>query len=118
MTVVAPAVSDSLAPAIADGRVQWQQREFASTDLDGCFLVVAATSDRQLNHRIGQEADSQRILSCVASDADNSRVIFPALYDDGEVSVAVHSHGRDCRRSQQVRNDLAAWLKHPEPPAE
>jgi siroheme synthase-like protein len=117
VTVVAPVVSDSLTSVIAAGQVQWRQREFASADLDGCFLVVAATSDRELNQRIGQEADSRRVLSCVASDAGDSRVIFPALYDDGEVSVAVHSHGRDCRRSQQVRNDLAARLKQREPPA-
>lgn len=117
VTVVAPAVSDPLLPAIAQGQVRWQQREFAGSDLDECFLVVAATSDSELNRRIGQEADSRRILSCVASDADNSRVLFPAMYQDGEVSIAVHSHGRDCRRSQQVRNDLAAWLQErPESP--
>ena len=117
VTVVAPAVSASLAEAVAQGRVQWRQSQFVWTDLDGCTLVVAATSDRELNRSIGREADLRRILSCTTSDAEQSRVLFPAIFDDGEVSIAVHSHGHDCRRSQQVRDELAAWLsRRSEPP--
>ncbi len=76
----------------------------------GFRLVVAATSDHSLNLQIGRDAEREGILSCVASSAEASRVIFPAVCGDGDLAVAVHSHGKNCRQSQALRNRIAVWL--------
>ena len=76
--------------------------------------MVAATADHRLNLQIGQDAERQDILSCVVSSADSCRVIFPAVWSDGDITVAVHSQGRNCRQSQAVRNRIAAWLSAPQ----
>lgn len=111
VTVLAPEISGRLRQAARLGRIRWRQAEYDPSDLDGFVLVVAATSDRGLNLRIGRESEVRGILSCVASSASSSRVIFPAVYDHGEISLAVHSHGRQCRLSQQLRDGIAAGLR-------
>jgi uroporphyrin-III C-methyltransferase len=91
----------------------WRRAEYDHSQLDGFRLVVAATADRRLNRAIGREAERRGILSCVVSSARCCRVIFPAVWSGGDITVAVHSQGRNCRQSQAVRNRIAAWLSEP-----
>ena len=106
VTVLAPEISSALQELVRLGRVQWRQGEYRHPIGNEFFLVVAATSDAALNDRIAREA--RGALTCVVSSAPASRVIFPAVYADGDVTVAVHSDGRDCRRSQRARDRIAA----------
>ena len=113
VTVVAPLISKELQVLVAAGRVKWQQAEYASAILGKFMFVVAATDDRPLNLRIASDAEERGILSCNVSAASRSRVIFPAVYTEEEITVAVHSHGRQCRRSKQLRDQIAQWrLEH------
>jgi siroheme synthase-like protein len=115
VTVVAPTISGGLPELVAAGRVRWQPSEYDTAMLAGFVLVVAATPDRALNLRIAADAESRGILCCNVSSASCSRVIFPALCTDEEVMVAVHSHGRRCGLSKQVRDEIAAWLRERRP---
>ena len=110
VTVLAPRISQDLQQAADAGRLQWLKSEYTAGGLEGFLLVVAATDDPALNLRIAADAEQRGILSCNVSAADRSRVIFPALLSDGEITVAVHSHGRSCRSSKDVRDAIAAWL--------
>ncbi len=105
VTVLAPEISAELHELVLLGRVRWREEAYRGPGESEFFLVVAATSDAALNERIGREA--RAALVCVVSSVEVSRVIFPAVYADGNVTVAVHSDGRDCRRSQQVRDRIA-----------
>jgi siroheme synthase-like protein len=110
VTVLAPRIAPALQQAADAGRLHWIQSEYAPQNLQGALLVVAATDDPELNLRIAADAAQRGILSCNVSAADRSQVIFPALWSDDEITVAVHSHGRRCRASKQVRDAIAAWL--------
>jgi precorrin-2 dehydrogenase / sirohydrochlorin ferrochelatase len=109
VTLVAPAISAALQKFVDAGRIEWQKGVYDAEMLGRFRLVVAATDDGELNLRICAEADALGILSCNVSAGNRSRVIFPAVYAEGQVTVAVHSQGRDCRLSQKVRNEIAAW---------
>jgi uroporphyrin-III C-methyltransferase/precorrin-2 dehydrogenase/sirohydrochlorin ferrochelatase len=110
VAVLSPEISPRLRAMVEGGRLEWRKRRYAPAELRGFRLAVAATADRALNLRIGRDAEKKGILSCVASSGARSRVIFPAVHETQDVVVAVHSRGRDCRRSQSVRNRIALWL--------
>ncbi len=110
VAVVSPDVTAELNEAINQGRVVWHRGVFEPRQLAGMRLVVAATSDADLNIAIGREADTQGIWACVTSSAKDCRVFFPAVWSDGQVAVAVHSHGSNCQRAQAVRDAIADWL--------
>jgi len=109
ITLVAPRISGALRELVEGRRIEWQKGRYEPELLDRFMLVVAATDDRVLNLRICREANARGIFSCNVSAGDRSQVIFPAVYTDRQVTVAVHSQGRDCRLSQEVRNGIAAW---------
>ena len=110
VTVLSPEISPRLREFVDRGQIEWRQSPYAPSQIRGFRLVVAATADHRLNRQIGEDAEAEGILSCVVSAAGSSGVIFPAVYSEGDITVAVHSHGRNCRQSQAVRNRIAVWL--------
>src|SRR5204862_6858586 len=52
VVLVAPEAVRELRELAAEGSVAWLRREYASADLDGTFVVVAATSDTDVNIRV------------------------------------------------------------------
>ena len=110
VTVLCPQISARLRERLEPERLEWRQGEYDASHLEGHTLVVAATDDSPLNLRIGRETEARGVLSCVVSCAASSRVIFPAVCRKNGVTLAVHTDGRDCRRSQAVRDRIAAAL--------
>ena len=112
ITVVAPQVSDEIGQLAVQGKITWRPCLYDPAQLAErpYVLVVAATSDTEVNDRIGREAEARGLLCCVASGPDPGRVVFPAVHATEEIVVAVHTNGRNVRRSQQVRNQIAKWL--------
>lgn len=111
VTVLAPEVNERLLPAVESARVTWLQGTWPTDDATDYTLVVAATDDPSLNIRIAEHVHARGGLACVVSPGRFSRVIFPAVHRTDGVTVAVHSDGRDCGRSREMRNDIATALK-------
>jgi siroheme synthase-like protein len=62
VTVVAPTV----VPELRDLPVEWLERAYESSDLDGRFLVIAATEDTDVNRRVHADAEARSLLCNVA----------------------------------------------------
>jgi siroheme synthase-like protein len=115
VTVVDPWLSEHLAPEVHAGRVRWIQGSYSVGHLRGYSLIIASTSDSKVNQRIADDAHRRGRLCCLVSDRTRSRVLFPAMHQWGDVTVALHTNARNCRTSVRAREHLASL---PEPPAE
>ena len=111
VTVVAPEITKLLHAAIVAGEADWICAPYERAVLDGVFLVVAATCDAELNHRVSAEAREQGTLVCNTSDAADCDLIFAAEVTAPDVTVGVHTDGRDPRRAQEIRDVIAALLR-------
>lgn len=52
ITVIAPALTEELHRREQAGEIRWEPRKFVASDLDGCFLAIAATDDRAVNAEV------------------------------------------------------------------
>jgi precorrin-2 dehydrogenase/sirohydrochlorin ferrochelatase len=73
--VVAPEATPQVRSWAEAGKLDWRQRGFRPGDLEGMFLVVAATSSTQLHEQIFGEARRQGVLCNVA---DVTQVTSPS----------------------------------------
>lgn len=89
ITVVAPRVL----PEIGALPVTVLRREIAFEDLDGAFLVIAATDDPELNARIVKYCNEKSILVNSATEAGGDTFSFPAVIQRGTVTIGVNSGG-------------------------
>jgi uroporphyrin-III C-methyltransferase len=102
ITVCAPQVLDEIK---AFG-VQIIEQAYLPSVLDGFSLVIACTNDPAVNHRVYEDASARGLLTCIADDPAQGDFISPAIYKQGEMSVAVSSNGRDAKRSIAWRNSI------------
>lgn len=110
VTIVSPTVSSALAERIDADGLKWIPDTFREEHLEDAFLVVAATDDERLNETIARSAAQRGGLACNASSAEHSQVIFGALLDMDDVTVAVFSDGRDPARAARTRDEIADLL--------
>jgi len=115
VTVVSPTVSEELAEQIETGTARWVKEPFREEHLQDTFLAVAATDDAALNATVARLAVERGALACDASSAERSQVIFGALLQHDEATVAVFTGGRDPSLARDTRNRIAELLveKHP-----
>jgi len=110
VTVVSPAVTDETAEMIHSGAVRWVQEPFREEHIGGAFLTVAATDDHELNAAVVQAAVRNGALACDASSAERSQVIFGALLEDENVTIAVFTGGRDPNQARRTRDRIAILM--------
>ncbi|BDZ41484.1 uroporphyrinogen-III C-methyltransferase [Paraoerskovia sediminicola] len=97
MRVVAPWVCEDMVDllasddvrSVAGGRVTWAQREVRADDLDGAWLVHAATDDSATNADLVRWADARRLFCVNAGAADQGSARTPATTRSGDVLVGV-----------------------------
>ena len=82
------------------------RREFSEEDLNGKALVVAATDDNLLNHRIAKFCRDRKILvNCVDQIADCD-FIFPSYIKEGGIVIGISSSGKGPVMTQYLKGKI------------
>ena len=111
--VVSPDATPGIRQCAADGTVRWEQRHYRPGDLDGAFIAIAATNQREVNRQIFEEAEERGVMLNAVDDPPNCSFIAPSILQRGPVTVAISTGGvspalaRRLRESLQASNDLA-----------
>jgi precorrin-2 dehydrogenase/sirohydrochlorin ferrochelatase len=84
--------------------------EYSAELLDDTWLVVAATSDEDLNRRIYADANERRIFCNVADVPELCSFILPALHRRGPITVAVSTAGASPALAQWLRDRFATQI--------
>lgn len=103
LVVVAPQAGEKVRRYGRDGRLTLLEKRFAPEDLDGCFLVLAATDDRALNEEIYRECHRRGIWANDCSDKRFCDFHFPGIVCSGELTVGINASGSNHRRAKEAR---------------
>ena len=104
--VIAPHASPAVAEWARAGELVWEAREFSTSDLEGIFLVVAATSSRGVNGKIFHEAQRRNILCNVVDDPEYCDFYYPAVVRRGDLQIAISTNGQSPALAQRIRREL------------
>ena len=108
VVVIGPDATPGVRAYARDGRIVWVDRPYATGDLDGAFLAIAATDDREVNKRVAEEASDRRVLLNVVDDPALCTFTAPALLKRGDLTVAISTNGKSPAMARKVREDLEA----------
>jgi siroheme synthase-like protein len=90
--------------------VRVERRPYRAGDLDGAWLVIAATDDPAVQQRVFDDGERAHVLVNSADDPDRCSFILPAVARRGPVIVAVSTQGRSPALAGQLRDRLGAAL--------
>jgi precorrin-2 dehydrogenase len=107
VTVVAPDVSEPVEELARSRRVALIRGLYRAADLEGRFLVVAATSITAVNERIYTDANARGMLCNVVDVPELCSFILPAVHRDDPIAVAISTGGASPALAQRLRDDVA-----------
>jgi precorrin-2 dehydrogenase/sirohydrochlorin ferrochelatase len=104
--VVAPKATARIRKLARAKKIRWQARRFRTNDLDGVFLVVAATSSGPLHDEIYKQARRRGILCNVVDDPPNCDFYYGSIVQRGSLQIAISTAGQSPALAQRIRKKL------------
>jgi precorrin-2 dehydrogenase/sirohydrochlorin ferrochelatase len=117
--VIAPKATPKIKQWATEGKLRWWPWAFHPADLDGKFLVIAATSSAEINELVFKEAREKNVLCNVVDDPEHCDFHFSAVVQRGPLQIAISTGGLCPPLAQRIRQDLEqqfgieyeAWLE-------
>jgi uroporphyrin-III C-methyltransferase/precorrin-2 dehydrogenase/sirohydrochlorin ferrochelatase len=112
--VVAPEASDTVKGLAGARAVRWDARPFEPADVDGAWLIVAATGDTEVQRAVADAAADRRTFVVAVDDKANASAYGCATIRRGPVSIAISTSGESPALARLIRE----VLEHALPEAE
>src|ERR1017187_7500580 len=119
LRVIAPQARQEIRQLAAEGKLEWLQRSFEPSDLDGNLIVIAATDNPAVNSAVYRGSIERGIL-CNSVDAiANCVFFFGSVVSRGDLQIAISPAGESPAFAQRLRreideqlpDDLGPWLQ-------
>src|SRR5437764_6149752 len=109
VTLLAPHAHEALAGYAAEGSIRWQRRGYAGpADLEGAFLVIAATDDTDTNIAVFDDAERRSMLCNVVDVPPLCNFILPAIWRQGPLAVAISTAGASPALAKRMKREIEA----------
>ncbi|MFC7421899.1 siroheme synthase CysG [Iodobacter arcticus] len=112
ITVVAPALCEELAQAVAAGALIYLAASFNELQLQNMRLVIAATDSEEINRQVFEACEARGILVNAVDDPASCRFITPAIVDRSPLMIAISTSGGVPVLARQLRSQLEALIPH------
>jgi precorrin-2 dehydrogenase/sirohydrochlorin ferrochelatase len=113
VTLVSPEAVPALASYADEGSIRWERREYRSSDLEGKFLVVAATSLTEVNIAVHEDAERRQMLVNVVDVPPLCNFILPAIVRTGPLAIAISTSGASPALAKRLKREIAESFGEP-----
>jgi precorrin-2 dehydrogenase/sirohydrochlorin ferrochelatase len=104
--VVAPEATAQVRTWAQSSTIEWHHRPFQPHDLEGMFLVVAATSSTELHEQIFALATQRGVLCNVVDVPPLCDFYYPSVVQRGALQIAISTAGQSPALAQRLRKQL------------
>jgi len=87
----------------SEGRIQLELRAYRQDDLEGCFLVIAATERNETNASVFNDAEARGMLCNVVDVPHLCNFILPSIMRRGDLTIAVSTAGASPALARRIR---------------
>jgi precorrin-2 dehydrogenase/sirohydrochlorin ferrochelatase len=108
VTLIAPDAIEPLQELAHEGSIRWERREYAGrADLEGVFMVIAATNDTDVNIGVYDDAERRAMLVNVVDVPPLCNFILPAIIRSGPLAIAISTAGASPALAKRIRDEIA-----------
>jgi siroheme synthase-like protein len=98
----------------AEGSITWERREYAGPeDLEGIFMVIAATDDTDVNIRVYDDAEARAMLVNVVDVPPLCNFILPAIVRTGPLAIAISTAGASPALAKRMKRQISEQYGEP-----
>jgi precorrin-2 dehydrogenase/sirohydrochlorin ferrochelatase len=108
VTLIAPVAHPELEALATEGSIQWEKRTYdEGADLEGTFLVIAATDDSEVNIGVYDDADKRAMLVNVVDVPPLCNFILPAILRTGPLAIAISTAGASPALAKRMKREIS-----------
>lgn len=111
VTVISPNVTPKLSVLAEDGNIQWKEKLFQEGDTADALIVVAATSNKEVNREIAALSHPFQLVN-VVSEPRCGNFTVPAVWREGPLTVSVSTNGGSPLLAKKIRDDIKEKLEN------
>ena len=111
VAVISPRATTRLLAYARQRTIRHLARSFRRSDVQGAWLVVAATNDETLNTRVARSATRRRIFTNVVDQPSLCSWIAPAIVRRGLLTIAISTAGASPTLAKKLRGDLQRMVR-------
>ncbi len=107
VVLVAPEAEPELERLAAEGSIEWDRRAYRPEDLEGSFMVIAATNDSEINIGVFHDADRRAMLVNVVDVPPLCNFILPAIVRTGPLAIAISTAGASPALAKRMKREVS-----------
>ena len=107
VVLIAPDAIDELAQLADEGSIRWERKSYEPSDLEGTFIVIAATDDTDVNIGIYEDAERLAMLVNVVDVPPLCNFILPAIVRQGSMAIAISTQGASPALAKRMKREIA-----------
>jgi precorrin-2 dehydrogenase / sirohydrochlorin ferrochelatase len=113
VTLIAPDAMTPLRELAEEGSIAWERRTYATGDLEATFMVIAATSDTDVNIRVFEDAERRAMLVNVVDVPPLCNFILPAIVRTGPLAIAISTAGASPALAKRLKREIGEIYGEP-----
>ena len=113
VVLVAPDAVDDLVALADEGSIEWERREYRSSDLEQTFIAIAATNDTDVNIRVFEDAERRAMLVNIVDVPPLCNFILPAIVRTGPLAIAISTAGASPALAKRIKAQIAEEYGEP-----
>ena len=100
-------LNPEVAYRIDQGQVQYHDRKFDPSDLDGTDMVLTAIDDPEASTRIWKLCKERKVAANIADVPPECDFYFGSVHRDGPLQIMVSTNGNGPKLASMVRKQIA-----------
>ncbi|MBU1905123.1 MAG: bifunctional precorrin-2 dehydrogenase/sirohydrochlorin ferrochelatase, partial [Proteobacteria bacterium] len=93
---------------VDNGDVRFLGEEMKDEFFDDAFIVIAATDDKDLNHKVSMSARRRDLLVNAVDQPEDCNFIVPSVVRRGDLLISISTSGKSPALAKKIRELLEA----------
>lgn len=104
-------VAENIINEILSMGIPCYKKQYEKSDMKGFLMLYSCTNNEELDSRIVKDGQEAGVLVNIHDNPALCQFVSPAIYKDGNITVAVSSNAQDVYESIRVRNLVHEYLE-------
>jgi len=105
-------IAENIIDEIYSTGVICYRKSYEKNDLKGYLMLYSCTNNETLDHQIALDGQESGVLVNVHDKPELCQFVSPAIYQDGNITVAVGSNAENVAEAIRVRNKIQEFLEN------
>lgn len=105
-------VAETIHEEIISMGIPFYQKKYEKSDLKGYLMLYSCSNNEALDLQIVKDAKEAGVLVNIHDKPSLCQFVSPAIYKNGNISVAVSSNAEDVYESIRLRNLIQNYLEN------